>query len=386
MNFYQKSAVIVYHDSVFGPPHELRNFLLKHKISNLLCIGHVNRYIPNNPIKKSYYEVYHNGKRLCRKQAGLSINSEFIQYIFDSILTLFLTLKFCNNQVDYFIGLGNLNVFIGILLQKFKKVSKTVYYVIDYVPQRFSNNYINYFYHYLDAVCAEKSTITWNYSQSMIEARNKKHKKKFPHQIVVSNGIHIRRNLILPFNKINLNKFVYIGSLTENQGVQLIIQALKILILKNNKFILNIIGNGPYRSDLDELISKLKLNKYIKLWGRVEDPIEADKIIADAVLGFALYKPENQLVYTTEPGKVKRYLALGVPVFMTDTGLITQEIQQNKCGFSVKYNARYVASSVWNFLQNKAEIQQYRQNAIQYASKYIWDDIFSKAFSFTITS
>ncbi|MCX6791903.1 MAG: hypothetical protein NT149_02595, partial [Candidatus Gottesmanbacteria bacterium] len=49
-----KTAVIVCHDVMIGPPHELRDYLIQHKIARLVFIGHRNRARLENDIHRSY--------------------------------------------------------------------------------------------------------------------------------------------------------------------------------------------------------------------------------------------------------------------------------------------------------------------------------------------
>jgi glycosyltransferase involved in cell wall biosynthesis len=384
MNFRFKSAVIIYHDSVFGPPHELRDFLLKNNIKFLLCIGHVNRYLKNNPVKNSYFELYKNGKLVTKKQSKVIIKSEAIQYLIDSYLTFCWTTIFIPEKIDYFIGLGNLNIFIGILFNKFHKVKKTIYYVIDYVPQRFPNKIFNFIYHKLDKFCAEKASITWNYAQSMIDARNSKHHKIFQNQIVVPNGIHIRKDIIQPFSKINPHQLVYIGTLSEEHGLQLTIEALATIKVKIPTITLKVIGDGIYKKELVNLVNKFNLAGQVEFLGRVNNQIETDKIITKSVLGIATYSPENKLVFTTEPGKVKRYFACGVPVIITDVGGITKDIIKYQNGFVIPYTVEGFTKAVLDFINKPSTILEYRTNALTYVSNFTWDAIFSKAFLFLL--
>jgi glycosyltransferase involved in cell wall biosynthesis len=380
--FNNKNAVIVYHDSVYGPPHELRDYLLRNKINNLFCIGHVNRYLADNPVKYSYCELYQKGKIVFRKQNLIHINTELFQYFVDSLLTLYWTIKYSRWKIDYFIGLGNLNVFMGIILQVFGKVRYTIYYVIDYVPHRFTNPFVNNVYHLLDYICVKLVTVTWNYSYSMIDARKEKYKLELPRQIVTPNGVHIRKDIIKSDQDIDINKLIYIGSLAEPQGLQLVIKSLKLALKIYPNLHLAIIGSGPYRKELENLVKITKIGKSVNFYGRVEDPIEADKIISSAIIGFATYTPDNKIVYTTEPGKVKKYLSLGVPVIMTEVGHSSKDVIKYKCGFVVDYDAKQISETIIKIIKNIPEIYKYRKNAISYASKYQWDEIFTRAFEY----
>src|SRR5205807_2167134 len=57
------------------------------------------------------------------------------------------------SNYDYFIGLESINTLSGIILRRFGKVKKVIYYVSDYSPQRFNKSWFNYIYILLDRFC-----------------------------------------------------------------------------------------------------------------------------------------------------------------------------------------------------------------------------------------
>src|SRR4030043_1705169 len=107
--FWGKTAVIVCYDRMFGPPHEVRDYLLRHDIKSLIFIGHQNRSLPDNPVKSSYVEVYED-KVLVHKHSAPEIRlAEGIAYIRDFLLTWLWVIRYSRGTIQYFIGVGNLN-------------------------------------------------------------------------------------------------------------------------------------------------------------------------------------------------------------------------------------------------------------------------------------
>jgi glycosyltransferase involved in cell wall biosynthesis len=377
--FIGKTAVIVCHDSVFGPPHELRDYLLKNHISELLFIGHQNRYVTDNPIRNSYYDFYRDGIKI--KSGGFYIKKlpEFIAYIRDFILTITWSLLFVRPKIDIFIGLGNLNALSGIILKWLGLSKIVVYYVIDYLPIRFKNKLMNSIYHYVDRICAGYASITWNYARQMIVERQNHWRMSFDHQLVVPNGVNVnRRNM-----KKNIfnHDLVYIGTLFKKQGIDLVIKALPKLRIIFPDIKLIIIGQGTYLSELKELCQRLKVLDRVTFMGFIADPNAADNIIKKCNLGIATYETGHDFVAYTEPGKVKRYLGCGVPVVMTNVSMIAGEILKNRCGFVIENSVTDLTRIIRYYYNHPDLSKVYRENAVKYSRQYIWHKIFDNAFS-----
>jgi glycosyltransferase involved in cell wall biosynthesis len=378
--FRDKTAIIVCHDAMFGPPHELRDYLLKHNIKRLLFIGHQNRALADNPLKSSYIEIYEDGA-LRYKHSAVEIHlPEIIAYVRDFIVTFYWSLCFSKGTIQYFIGVGNLDALNGIILRFFGIVEKTIYYVIDYIPDRFANSIINTIYHDIEFICAKYSISTWNYSERMIRARNKKWKTRLARQLVVPNGVRLHEDVIAAAGVFNHTQLVYIGVLSEQQGILMVIDSITELKRLLPSITLRIIGMGPLAKTIKKRIHDLKLEKHIIIEGFVADPQKADALVSKAALGIAMYDPNMGFVQYTEPGKVKRYLACSVPVIMTNVSPVANMIVRGHCGFTCRYDIHEFARTVVSFLRNANKVKQYRNHSIQFARRYEWDVIYSNAF------
>jgi glycosyltransferase involved in cell wall biosynthesis len=378
-DYRRKSAVIVCHDVMFGPPHELRNYLLEHKIARLIFIGHRNRALPENDIHRSYCAIYRNGVKIRTNHApDISRLPEFAAYVIDCLWTLYWVLKY-TGRADYYFGLGNMNACVGLILKFMGKVRKVIYYVIDYIPNRYSNPFINRFYMRLDYWSALHSDATWNYAPKMISLREEMWNMTFPHQAVVPNGVRIRVPGTVKRDGDHID-LMYLGTIHRQQGIQLVIKALPLIKKNIPQIRLRIIGQGSYENDLGVLIRKNKLEKQVRFLGYIEDPNKVDEQLAQGYIGVATYTPDNNMVRNTEPGKIKRYFACGLPVIMTDTGPTTKLSIKAGCGISIPYNATILAQEVIRLVSDRQRYEDMRKSARAFAKRYDWEQIFSRGF------
>lgn len=376
-------AVVVLHESTTGPGHDLRDYLLKLHVKELIFITHPLLYHKENFKNVSKYVVYNEKRAYKYGKASHWVLPEPILYIKDVLYTLFWCFA-VQGKIDVFVGVGNLNALSGIILKKLRKVNTVVYYVIDYVPNRFHNRIFNALYHSIERLAAEGADASWNLSPRMISAREKKWKKKFPNQIVVPHGVHYARIKHVPFEKIKKNEIIYMGGLFKKQGIQLVLESLPKVVKKlpETKFV--IIGKGPYEKELKLLVRKLKLRRNVSFFGYIPDHAKVENKIAEAALAMALYdKKFDEFTYFTDPGKIKNYLGAGVPVIVTDVPYIARELEKEKCGIVVPYNSDRLASVLIDFLTDDKRLREFRKNASVFARQYDWSKVFEKAFNNT---
>lgn len=377
----KKKIVIVFHEATTGLAYDLRDYLLKKEIEELLFISHPLLYLKENFKKSSWYEYYKDGKIVKKGNAFHWVLPEYFLYIKDILYTLLWCFSI-GRSFDIYIGIGNLNAFTGCILRFLKRVEKVVYYVIDYVPERFQNKLVNDVYHWIERFVAFYSNRTWNLSPRMIKGREKRWKTFFPNQLVVPHGVAFSRIKRVLFEKINKTEILYMGVLLKNKGVQLIIEALPKIIKHIPNVKVSIIGKGPYEEELRNLVQKLHLESYIEFLGYISNHEEVENRIAKAAIAIALYdKADDEFTYYADPGKIKTYIGAGVPVIMTDVPYVAREVVKANCGFIVPYKQDALTDVILTFLQDEKLMRVYRKNAIKFAKKYDWDRVFADAFS-----
>lgn len=381
ISFENFKVTIVIHESTTGLGHDLRDYLLAKNAEELLFIAHPLLYLPQNYKNSSRYELYKKGKLVRTGKARHWNLPEQLLYIKDFLYTLFWSIRFIGKS-DLFFGVGNLNAFAGLILRFFYLAGSVTYYVIDYVPVRFSNNLLNYIYHLIEKWSAEFSNWTWNLSPRMIEARNNKWNKKFNNQLVVPHGLDFQRIKRVLFEKINKYEILYMGSLLKKQGIQLVLQILPELVKKIPSVCFTIIGTGPYEAELKNQVKKLSLQKYVSFLGYIESHAEMEERVAKAAIAIALYNKEyDDFSYFGDPGKVKSYLGAGVPIIITDVPFIARQVNDKKCGFIINYDKDDLYKILIKYFHNEELMKEYRKNAVDFAKEYDWEKVFSLAFS-----
>lgn len=375
----KKNIVIVTHKFVTHPDDELVFFLNKKKYSNVLHICH-SFYEALD--RKSYYKWYKNGDiyqerstRDYKKWPEPLIYLKEFLFTLDSILS-------SKVKWDKYIGMDGLCVFFGNMLKITGHIQKTIFWAIDFVPEnRFKGRLKNKIYHFINKQGYKRSDEMWDLSPRMADARKKYlgiKKKDYELRKVVPYGMWINKIKKIPYKDCEKSTVVFMGRIIEGQGAQLIIKAIPEIIKKLPNFKYKIIGTGPYKDNLISLAGKLRVEKYCNFMGRIEDHRKLEEEIAKSALAVAPYiKKLDTWTYYADPGKVKTYLACGVPVLLTDLPWNAKAIEKENCGKIIREDQNEIINKIL-FLMDGKRNQNYRDNAVRFAKSFDYQDMFSK--------
>lgn len=381
MNFADKKIAISTHVYTTGPAQDLRDYLLTEKTLKLLFIGHPLFYKPE--LAGSGYEIYYNNTGE-KKESYEKIKDSFgpLSYLRDFWKNISYVRKFGRGW-DLYIGNDNLNALSGVILRKLGIVKKCVYYVIDYNPKRFPGRVMNWVYHKIDQYCVKHCDETWNLSVRMKEGRRKYFGFSGGNQITVPIGIWYDKFARVDFSKVEKQTLVYMGHVLKKQGIQYVIEAIPAIIKEVPNFKLLVIGGGEYLPDLKDLADKLGISKHLKFTGFVEDHRDVEAMLSRGATAVAMYEKYDEygnlsFTYFADPGKLKSYLAGGLPILLSDVSHNAKEIERLGCGKIITTDKESIAKAVIAILKNESKLKKMRQNALNYVEKYDWNTIFSR--------
>lgn len=133
---------------------------------------------------------------------------------------------------------------------------------------------------------------------------------------IVRSGPDLKRLVIAPPKKdIKKNKKItigYIGVIGQQEGIDHLLNALKLLINKYDNFHCYIIGDGPHKNSMVELSKSLKLTNYVTFTGRIPD-VNMLEILntCDLCVNPDIY---NEMNDKSTMNKIMEYMALSKPI------------------------------------------------------------------------
>lgn len=372
---FNKNYGIITHRLFNGAGQDLYRYLKKNDAQYLLLVQHS---FSSAPDRRTSFTEFKEGNENVKQGIDYRFLPDQIVYIKDFLYSLYGILL-NKNRFYLIVGCGGFNALSGLLLKWMHKCEKVVFYTIDYSPNRFSNPMMNRIYHAIDKLCVKYCDQTWNLSSRMAEGReytNNMSIKDYPNQKVVPIGIWFE-DLPEIEKKFERKTLVFVGHLLEKQGVQLVLQAIPEVKKTIKDFCFIVIGTGNYESTLRKQVQDLMIEENVVFKGPIYDSQELNSILGKSHLAVALYSREHDtFTYYADPTKIKTYLAMGLPVLITDVPHNAHEIEQNECGKLIDYDVKNVSDSIIEMFVDDCILEKYSENAKKYAHQFDWNTIF----------
>lgn len=160
--------------------------------------------------------------------------------------------------------------------------------------------------------------------------------------------------------------FLYLGQLIQRKGVQHAIEACAHLLQKyRGRFVLDVVGNGPYQQELEAMSGRLGLQKHVRFHGR--QPYESLREFYDRAHVFLF--PTLSDYRSLTPFEA---LSLGLPILASiHDGGIRETVAEGENGYAFDPvdNAR-LAELMAKFMDDPTLITRFSQRSREIASNY----------------
>ncbi|MBL7058367.1 glycosyltransferase [Patescibacteria group bacterium] len=291
-----------------------------------------------------------------------------------------------NNKKKFnlFIGVESINAICGIIAKKLGFVDTVIYYIFDWSPNRYPNPLVNKLYILLDKFATYYSDATWNITYAIADARLnilKFNKDKMSPQIYVPYSPEFDEKYFYDVNSINTNLIIYAGGLIPENGVELLIDAFKLVVKQYPKAQLSCIGGGEQEDYLKEKVTTCKLEHAINFTGYLSDEEEILKLQSKGCIGVAPYPVmEGTRKAFGDVIKIRMYFLSALVTVTTSVPPVSKEIQEENLGLVTSNDTpEALANSILELLTNKEKLLIYRHNVINKAKKSSWKHTYTNA-------
>ncbi len=290
-----------------------------------------------------------------------------------------------SGKIDLFIGLESVNALGGVVLKKFGKVKRVVYYVSDYSPNRFQNKILNSIYLWLDKIAATNSDYIWDVSLAMHPARINAglNPNQSATSIHVPNALYKEQISTIPINKREPNSCVFVGTLGLENGPDIAIKAMRHVVKKYPKAKLHILGGGGKGFEekyLKKLTIKYQLTRNIEFHGFISDQNKLSSMIKHYQVALAPYKKiPGSIRYYGDATKIRLYMASGIPLITTDVPPLGHEVKKARAAIITNDNEKSFAESIIYLLSSPDEANKLAKNAYKFAKNNLWEKSYKNA-------
>jgi glycosyltransferase involved in cell wall biosynthesis len=383
-----ESKSIVY---VNYSPYENSGKILDYLLENFnnVCLFSIGFHNLENKKDYNNLSIYQQGKLLKTYSLFQLHNSSkfiFVLIPIRSIITLLeiifytIWLKHKLKRIDAYFTANAFTAWIGRFLKSLGVVQKTVFWVWDYYPPIHENKLImlmRYIYWQFDKISSHSDRVAFVNNRLLILRKDIGIYEKNAIYPIVPIGSDR-----LPFPKLEKKNrgtivFGFIGVLKKSQGVDLIFDKAPALLKEFRNIQYEIVGSGPDEKYLKKQAKKsaIKTNFYGYLEGD-----SFNDVLKKCDIGIATYTPEASNVSKYgDPGKVKRYLSLGIPIITTNVIEFADEIEKSGAGVIIEYGDQKALLEAVKKIMNKHIV--YRKNAYKLAQKFYYKDIYPQLFS-----
>jgi len=283
-------------------------------------------------------------------------------------------------KIEIYFTVNGFTAWIGNIAKRLHLVDKTVFWVWDYYPPVHESLVImlmRYIYLFFDRVSLRSDKVVFINNKILNLRRVSGILSEGKHFPVVPIGTDSfadvssrgKKNLTLGF----------IGVIKKSQGLSEVFDSGKYIIKKFPDAKFEIIGSGPE----DEYFKSVAVNGPLPttFHGYLEGE-SFNTVLKKCTIGIATYLPDSSNVsHFGDPGKVKRYLSLGLPVIITDIFEFSQEIKKNKAGVIIKSgNPKELTKAIETIM---SDYKNYQANALNLAKKYYYKKIYPEMFDFS---
>ncbi|MEA2474699.1 MAG: hypothetical protein QOE06_2614 [Thermoleophilaceae bacterium] len=287
-------------------------------------------------------------------------------------------------RADAYIGFNNLVAARGIAARASGRTSRSGYWAVDFVPDRFgAGGLLTRAYDALDRWVCRTADARFEVSEAARAGRDERHGLR-PGEAapahVAPMGAWLDRVPRAPEDGHRARRVVWIGHMVERQGVGCLIEALGLLAARGVAFEAELAGRGPGEPAIRAAIERLGLGERVRLLGYLDDHRALEAVLARASVATAPYDTEIQsFTRYADPAKLKAYLAAGLPIVTTGVPPNAREVAEHGGGEIVAFEAEPMAAAIERALTEPEDWTRRRAAALELAGAYDWGRIVERA-------
>jgi len=271
-------------------------------------------------------------------------------------------------KVDVWFGFNPLACARGLAA----RAGRVVLWSVDFVPDRFGRGSMaTRIYDRVDAMCCRRADARVELSEAARAGRNARHGLPADAAAhIVPMGAWVERVPTTQPNGFERHRAVFLGHLVARQGVQTFLEAVALL----DGVEADVIGTGPLEQELRD-----RAPSAVTFHGYVEDHREVERLLSEASVAVAPY--EQSFTQFADPGKLKAYLAAGLPIVLTDVPPNAHELAREAGAEIVTGDARSLSDAIARAHASPQQWQARREAALTYARRFDWNALFDDLFA-----
>ncbi len=163
---------------------------------------------------------------------------------------------------------------------------------------------------------------------------------------------------------------VYHGTLTEIYGIDTAIIAFSKVCKNINNITFHIFGDGPLFSQLKSLVEELKIQPFVKFYGRIPHQVMVEKL-AEMDLGI-LASPKDIFLNLSFSNKLAEYICLKIPVISSDLDAVKYYFNDDQILYFEGGNVEDLSRKIVFAYKNRKNIDEMAEKAFGKYKELNW--------------
>jgi glycosyltransferase involved in cell wall biosynthesis len=361
------TVAIVSNGFADGPAQALRDYLVERN-ARVTTIFHP---LTHEQGTQHAIATYAAGRRIADRSIRMPLAPP-LSYLLDPLVPL------RPPEVETWFGFNPLACARGLLAQAHDRAGRVILWSVDFVPNRFGPGTLpTRLYDRLDRLCCLRADARVELSEAARAGRSRRHGLPLDASgaHIVPMGAWVDRVATTPPDGFKRRRVVFLGHLVPRQGVSRLIDAIALL---DEDTTLDVIGTGPQEAELRNHASA-----NVAFHGYLDDHHQVERLLSESSVAVAPYEwSAETFTRYADPGKLKAYLAAGLPIVLTEVPPNARELEREAGAEVVADDAVALAGAISRALASPEMWQARRESALVYARRFDWttlfDDLFAK--------
>jgi len=285
-------------------------------------------------------------------------------------------------RFDLCIGISHSFGFAGVLLKKMGRARRLVYYCIDYYNPEKKITFNSFFVRLINIIerfILRNADFLWELSGEI--GKQRRGIKGCYRSSIVPLGYSRQFRKMVPFEEINRWDIGFVGTVSGNHGLELVVKAMPEIIKRFPAVKVRIIGQGPFLEELKGLAAKAGLSDYFVFYGFIKDEARMLDILSHCAIALSIYTKEQcDNITCADTGKPKLYALRGLPMIVSEYYIGRDAIEQEGAGRVIRPDTGSIVAAVFSLLGNDDVLRAAKLSAFKIGERFLSDSIFDRAF------
>jgi glycosyltransferase involved in cell wall biosynthesis len=282
-------------------------------------------------------------------------------------------------RVSAWFAFNNLACLRGLAERRLGRAGKVVYWPVDFVADRFGGGSLTKAYDFVDRLCCNQADARFELAEAAMHGRSSRHHLldgRGAPTTFVPIGAWVKETPRVPPDGIRTRRVLFLGHLVERTGVRLIVGALARLREHGVPVTVDVAGAGPLEGELRQAAAEARVADRLNFVGFIRRQEDVRRFLASGSVALGMYSPtDNPVTEFADPGKLKAYLAAGLPTIITNVPHNALELEAQAGAEITPYDEDALASAIERALSSEEVWRARRSAALEYARRFDWETL-----------